>query len=147
MIRILTLIAFLFAFSTLAACSSGAASQPPVSSGAQALNTTGGDVSADYEIAAAVPDVLYVNVAGGSVTLRARTTGPGTPVVGTTIIVRDTGSASALKRVIVNPCNGAGGCTETIDGQSSLDLIILPGQRRDIRKKAVGVWTTLGGAH
>ena len=77
----------------------------------QAITYSGGDINANTQITSSTADVLYTDVSGGTITLSSKTSGPGTPAVGMTIIIRDTGSASGTNKVVFAP-----GGTWTIDG-------------------------------
>ncbi len=127
----------LFSVLALAACSSAPAQVGSLSP--QALVTSGGDVSGNYQIFSSTPDVLYVDTTSGDITLTSRTSGPGTPNNGMEIkVIQSAGS----NKVIFAP-----GGSWTINGMSSIDLTTAAGKRRDIRLKlqASGNWTTLGG--
>ena len=120
----------------LAACSSAPAKVGSLSP--QALITSGGEISTNYQIFSSSPDVLYVDTTAGDITLTSRTSGPGTPNNGMEIKVIQSGN----NKVVFAP-----GGSWTINGMGSIDLTTAAGKRRDIRLKlqSAGTWTTLGG--
>ena len=126
----------LFSILALAACSSAPAQVGSLSP--QALITSGGEISANYQIFSSSPDVLYVDTSGGDITLTSRTSGPGTPNNGMQITIIQTGN----NKVVFTP-----GGSWTVNGMSSVDITTGAGSRRDIRLKlqSAGTWTTLGG--
>ena len=130
-----------FAFVLLSVLAFAACSSAPTQVGSlspQALVTSGGDISSNYQIFGSTPDVLYVDTAGGDITLSSRTGGPGTPNNGMSLTIIQSGN----NKVIFAP-----GGSWTINGMSSFDLTTAAGKRRDIRLKlqSAGTWTTLGG--